>query len=71
MQYVYSSKEDSEVVLVFECNYAGLKKLIIFFLNRKVTHLPSEMPRVISSIYSTVKSIFNFSYFDPDLLQSD
>jgi hypothetical protein len=26
-QYIYSSIEDSEVVLVSECNNAGLKKL--------------------------------------------
>jgi hypothetical protein len=41
-QYIYSSIEDSEVVLVFESNNAGLKKLSSkFCLNRQVTHLPS------------------------------
>jgi hypothetical protein len=32
MQYIYSSIEDSEVVLVFERNDAGLKKLVEFSL---------------------------------------
>jgi hypothetical protein len=39
-QYIYSSIEDSEVVLVFECNNASLMKLK-FCLNRQVTHLLS------------------------------
>jgi hypothetical protein len=30
-QYIYSSIEDSEVVLVFERNNTGLKKLTSFF----------------------------------------
>jgi hypothetical protein len=30
-RYIYSSTEDSEVVLVFERNNAGLKKLSSFF----------------------------------------
>jgi hypothetical protein len=29
-QYIYSSTEDSEVVFVFYCNNAGLKKLSSF-----------------------------------------
>jgi hypothetical protein len=38
--YIYSSIEDSEVVLVSERNDAGLKKLSKLGLNRQVTHLP-------------------------------
>jgi hypothetical protein len=40
-QYIYSSVEDSEVVLVFERNNVGLKKFVKFCLNRQMTHLPS------------------------------
>jgi hypothetical protein len=39
-QYIYSSIEGPEVVLVFERNDAGLKKLPEVCLNKQVTHLP-------------------------------
>jgi hypothetical protein len=41
IQYIYSSIEDSEVVLVFERDNISLKKLSKFCLNRQETHLPS------------------------------
>jgi hypothetical protein len=43
-----------------ECSF---EETVKFCLNRQVTHLPSKMPSVFSSMYSTVNSIFHFSFF--------
>jgi hypothetical protein len=38
-QHIYSSIDDSEVVLVFECNNAGLKKLSSDSLSHPKRHV--------------------------------
>jgi hypothetical protein len=60
-QYIHSLIEDSEFVLLLECNNAGLKKLSKFCLNRQVTHL---LPKCL--LKYELNSEQHFSYFDPD-----
>jgi hypothetical protein len=62
LQSIYSSIEDSEVVLVFERNNAGLKELSS--LSEGTSDSSSFLN--VMCMYSTVNCIFYLSYFDPD-----
>lgn len=63
---MYSLIEDTLYLVLKEILWVS-KETVKLCLNRHVTHLPSYMPCVFLSMYSTLKSIFQFSYFDPDL----
>jgi hypothetical protein len=55
-QYIYSSVEDSEVVLVSERNNAGLKRL-----SQILSEQTSVSSAFLNAMYSTVNRIFQIS----------
>jgi hypothetical protein len=63
-QYIYSSIEDSEVVLVFESNNAGLKKVSQVLSEQ--TSDSSAFLNVMCLLQYVLNCEQRFTFFDPD-----
>jgi hypothetical protein len=50
-----------EVVLVFERNNSGLKKV-----SQVLSEQTSDSSAFLNAIYATMNSVFHFLYFEPD-----